>query len=149
MTNHGHAPGHVRETFCNAIDAFVAWDPDEPEPMVHFEIGYVPHPIPISKACTLVWNCTDIIAGPQGHALKVDGGTNTEKEGRGQEREIILSRAPRHRGRSEPRGGKPVVFGTKRDADSVTALSGCGVLFIAQHPVGARADYRLLPRLSS
>ena len=63
MRYHGHAPGHVRETFCNAVDAFVAWRPGEPEPMVDFEIGYVPHPIPISKACTLVWNCTDIIPG--------------------------------------------------------------------------------------
>ena len=63
MSRSGHAPGHVRETFLNAIEAFVAWGAGEPEPTVDFEIGYVPRSIPISKACTLVWNCTDIIPG--------------------------------------------------------------------------------------
>jgi hypothetical protein len=30
---------------------------------VTFEINYEPHDIPISRACGLVWNCTDIIPG--------------------------------------------------------------------------------------
>jgi hypothetical protein len=59
----GHAPGHVRDTFLAAIEAFVAWKPGEPEPTVEYEIGYVPHRISISRACGLVWNCTDIVPG--------------------------------------------------------------------------------------
>jgi hypothetical protein len=58
----GHAPGHVRNTFLAAVDAFMAWN-DGPEPTVEHEIHYEPHQIPISRACGLVWNCTDIIPG--------------------------------------------------------------------------------------
>lgn len=57
----GHAPGHVRETFCCAIDAFLEWKPGDPEPVVEYEIDYEPRLIPISRACTLVWNCNDIM----------------------------------------------------------------------------------------
>ena len=28
---------------------------------MEFEVNYVPRPITISKACGLVWNCTDIL----------------------------------------------------------------------------------------
>lgn len=59
----GHAPGHVRDTFCDAVDAFLGWQDGEPEPCVEFEIHYVAHAIVISRACTLVWNCTDIVPG--------------------------------------------------------------------------------------
>jgi hypothetical protein len=59
----GHAPGHVRETFCDAIEAFVHWNDGEPEPVVEFEVNYEPVEIPISRACTLVWNCRDIVPG--------------------------------------------------------------------------------------
>jgi hypothetical protein len=60
---YGHAPGHVRETFGNAVEAFMAWKGGEPEPTVKYEIHYVPRQIPISRACGLVWNCTDIMPG--------------------------------------------------------------------------------------
>jgi hypothetical protein len=60
---HGHAPGHVRDTFCDAVDAFIDWEAGAPEPHVDFEVNYVPHAIPISRACTLVWNCNDIVSG--------------------------------------------------------------------------------------
>jgi hypothetical protein len=59
----GHAPGHVRETFANAVEAYVAWNGRDPEPTVEYEINYVPRQIPISRACGLVWNCTDIVGG--------------------------------------------------------------------------------------
>ena len=59
----GHHPGHVRETFLNAVDAFMAWNKGEPEPTVEFEVKYIPRQIPISKACTLVWGCTDVMPG--------------------------------------------------------------------------------------
>ena len=58
----GHAPGHVRDTACNAFEAWLAWD-DGPEPMVDYEIGYKPRLIPISQAMGLVWNCTEIVPG--------------------------------------------------------------------------------------
>jgi hypothetical protein len=60
---YGHAPGHVRDTFGEAIEAFARWRAGTPEPLVNFEINYVPHAIPISRACGLVWNCTDIVPG--------------------------------------------------------------------------------------
>jgi hypothetical protein len=59
----GHAPGHVRETACNAFEAWMDWDGTTPEPTVEYEIDYVSHHIPISRACGLVWNCTDIVPG--------------------------------------------------------------------------------------
>ena len=34
----GHAPGHVRETFCNAIEAVMAWNDSGPEPTVDMRI---------------------------------------------------------------------------------------------------------------
>jgi hypothetical protein len=60
---HGHAPGHVRETFSNAVDQFLNWKPGEAEPAVEYEVNYEPRSILISRACTLVWNCTDIAPG--------------------------------------------------------------------------------------
>jgi hypothetical protein len=61
MKYHGRAPGHVRETFCAAVAAFYHWERGEPEPTVEYEIHYVAHSIPISRACGLVWNCTDVL----------------------------------------------------------------------------------------
>jgi hypothetical protein len=59
----GHAPGHVRDTACAAFEAWLLWDGKSPEPTVEYEIQYEPHQIPISRACGLVWNCTDIVPG--------------------------------------------------------------------------------------
>jgi hypothetical protein len=59
----GHAPGHVRDAACAAFQAWLDWDGAAPEPTVEYEIGYVPHQILISRACGLVWNCTDIVPG--------------------------------------------------------------------------------------
>ena len=52
----GHARGHVRAVFCDAVDAFEQWDGTGPEPVVEFETQQ----ISISKACGLLWRCTDI-----------------------------------------------------------------------------------------
>ncbi len=60
---HGHAHGHVRDTFINAVDEYLSRKPGHAEPVVKHEIDYEPHSIPISRACTLVWNCTDIVPG--------------------------------------------------------------------------------------
>jgi hypothetical protein len=59
----GHAPGHVRDAFLSAIEAYADWNGIGPEPTVEFEVHYKPRPIPISKVCGLVWNCTDILPG--------------------------------------------------------------------------------------
>jgi hypothetical protein len=60
---HGHAPGHVRDAFDAAVEAFVEWKNGSSEPFVDFEINYVPHAIPISRVCAMLWNCNDIIPG--------------------------------------------------------------------------------------
>jgi hypothetical protein len=57
--HHGHAPGHIRETFLSAEEAFIGWRPGEPEPMVKCEDDYMAREIPISQACRLVWHCRD------------------------------------------------------------------------------------------
>jgi hypothetical protein len=57
----GHCPGHVRDTFADALYAYADWNDGDPEPTVEYEIQYEPRPIPISKACGLVWNCNDIL----------------------------------------------------------------------------------------
>jgi hypothetical protein len=67
---HGHAPGHARETFCNAVGEFLSWKPGDAEPMVEYEVDYEPHLISISRACTLLWNCTDIAPGLLFYALR-------------------------------------------------------------------------------
>ena len=69
---HGHAPGHVRETFGEAVEAFLNWKPGQPEPTVDYEIHYVPHKISLSKACGLVWNCTDILPALYADYLAAD-----------------------------------------------------------------------------
>jgi hypothetical protein len=58
----GHAPGHVRDTFLAAVEAFGTWRRG-PQPTVEFEVDYKARRITLSEACTLVWNCTDIMPG--------------------------------------------------------------------------------------
>ena len=58
----GHAPGHVRDVFCSAVEAFLDWR-EGPEPTVDFEVNYKPVQISISRACSLVYRCTDCIPG--------------------------------------------------------------------------------------
>ena len=45
-----HAPGHFRECFNAAAEAFLDREED-PEPVVEYEVNYEPHAIPISRAC--------------------------------------------------------------------------------------------------
>ncbi len=59
--NGGHAPGHIRDMFLEAIEAFARWPNGTPEPTVEFEVHYEPRPIPLSRACGIVWNCSDIL----------------------------------------------------------------------------------------
>jgi hypothetical protein len=39
---------------------------------VEHEINYEPHQISISRACTLLWNCTDVAPGMLFRALRDD-----------------------------------------------------------------------------
>ena len=68
----GHSGGYVRETALNAFQEWMDWDGMSPEPTVEYEINYVPHRILISRACGLVWNCTDIVPGRVFNMLQSD-----------------------------------------------------------------------------
>ena len=61
--NGGHAPGHVRDMFLSAIESFEAWPTNTPEPMVDFEVRFEPRAITLTRACGIVWNCSDILPG--------------------------------------------------------------------------------------
>ena len=63
----GHAKGHVRDAFLAATLRCLEWEDGEPEPTVDFE----GRPIPISRACGIVWNCSDIL--PSGAVSTVEG----------------------------------------------------------------------------
>jgi hypothetical protein len=41
--------------------------------MVEYEVSYIPRQIPISKACALVWNCTDIVPSGEFDVLEEFG----------------------------------------------------------------------------
>jgi hypothetical protein len=41
-SNGGHYPGHLRDAFIEAVDAYREWEPGEPEPTIEVEFGYVP-----------------------------------------------------------------------------------------------------------
>jgi hypothetical protein len=60
---YGHAAGHVRDTFDEAVEAFIHWKPGTPEPLVDFEVNYEAQAIPISQVCRMLWNSTDILPG--------------------------------------------------------------------------------------
>src|SRR5262245_21907195 len=62
----GHAPGHVRDAFIDALDQFEAWENGEPEPSIEID-GQA---LSLSEVCGLVWNCTDIMPAAVRNALK-------------------------------------------------------------------------------
>jgi len=68
----GRCPGHVRDTFLAAIEAYLNWRPGEPKPTVEHEVRYVPRQISISAACGLVWNCNDCLPGREADRLLDD-----------------------------------------------------------------------------
>jgi len=55
----GHAPGDLRKAFIEAVNAFEAWNPREPEPTVEVR----EQQIPISRIFGLLWNCSDTLPG--------------------------------------------------------------------------------------
>ncbi len=54
----GHAPGDLRDAFCDLLEEFEAWEPDRPPPVVEVR-GKM---MSASALCGLLWNCTDILA---------------------------------------------------------------------------------------
>ena len=87
---HGHAPSHYRETFGNAVDAWFKWAPGEPEPMVEHEVNYEPRLMPLSAACRLLWNCSDILPGDCAWRLK-DAGLPLRRHTYGAAAQAILA----------------------------------------------------------
>ena len=74
----GIFPGHLRELFVEALDAYYGWNDGEPEPTVVLEPNYefIGNPgaeernakkkdciLTISEVFGLLWNCTDILPG--------------------------------------------------------------------------------------
>jgi hypothetical protein len=59
--------------FLEAIEAYRNWNDDEPEPTVTYEVHYQPEEIPISRACGLLWSCTDILPSGDVYALEYCG----------------------------------------------------------------------------
>jgi hypothetical protein len=68
----GHAPGHIRDMFLEAVEAFREWDGDGPEPTVELEVNYELQPIALSDACGILWNCPDILPGDAFNTLTGD-----------------------------------------------------------------------------
>jgi peptide methionine sulfoxide reductase MsrA len=62
-TGNRHFPGHIREYFLEAVQAFAEWSDGAPEPTVTIQVNYQDQQITISKVCGLVWTCTDILPG--------------------------------------------------------------------------------------
>jgi hypothetical protein len=48
-----------RSMFEETIEAYSQWNEGDPQPTVTYEVHYQPQEIPISRACGLLWNCTD------------------------------------------------------------------------------------------
>jgi hypothetical protein len=59
VTRGGHAPGDVREAFCEACDALEHWDEVTPEPTVEVR----EQQLPITKVFGLLSKCTDTLPG--------------------------------------------------------------------------------------
>jgi hypothetical protein len=72
---HGHAAGHVRDTFLDAHEVYLSWakQPGSKESHVSFEENHRAREIPLSQACALVWNCTDCIPFDVYSTLRIAG----------------------------------------------------------------------------
>jgi hypothetical protein len=58
---YAHLPGHIRDAFHAAVEAFGEWDDGEPVPFVDFEVDGRGRRISLAQACGLVWGCTDML----------------------------------------------------------------------------------------
>jgi tryptophan 2,3-dioxygenase len=66
---HGHLPGHIRETFLAAIEAYEETASGQRPPRIPYEINYRERQISIAEACGLVWGCTDTMPGTEFRSL--------------------------------------------------------------------------------
>jgi len=69
LRRHGHLPGHIRETFLAAIEAYEETTRGQRPPRIPHQINYRERRISIAEACGLVWSCTDIMPGPEFRSL--------------------------------------------------------------------------------
>src|SRR5919205_790634 len=67
----GHAPGDLRDAFCEAIEAMRLWDGNGPEPTVELR----DRSVAVSEVCGLLWNCSDVMSSLDCRAMGyvVDG----------------------------------------------------------------------------
>ena len=61
----GHAPGDVRDSFLQALEAYETWQYGEPEPLIELR----GRKVTISHLCGLVWNCADVLPVSARNAL--------------------------------------------------------------------------------
>jgi hypothetical protein len=66
---HGHLPGHIRDTFLAAIEAYKETASGQPLSRIPHQINYRERQISIAEACGLVWGCTDIMPGTEFRSL--------------------------------------------------------------------------------
>jgi hypothetical protein len=55
----GHAPGHLHDAFCAAVDAYEDWEDGQPVPTVG--VGDLDVPMQVDAVFGLLWNCRDIM----------------------------------------------------------------------------------------
>ncbi len=67
----GHAPGHIRDAFLTAIE--IRYKQRGGDPVV--PVGYDDTPVPLSRLCGLLWNCTDILPGEDCNLLDIGPGS--------------------------------------------------------------------------
>ena len=53
----GHAPGDLRDAFCDAVEAMGQWTSSEPLPTIEIREQIVS----IDNAFRLLWNCVDVL----------------------------------------------------------------------------------------
>ena len=58
---HGHLPGHIRDTFLQAIEAYGELPEGRKLPRVLHQVRYRDRTVSIDEACGLVWSCTDVM----------------------------------------------------------------------------------------
>jgi hypothetical protein len=58
----------VHRTFEEVVEEWCGWKPGKPEPTVEFQ----KRAIPLSEACRMAWNCSDILPGHLFNQLRDD-----------------------------------------------------------------------------
>ena len=70
---HGHYPGHWRDAFLEAIQAYRDWKPGQPEPTIEMELHYQTVHVPMSRVFGKLCHCTDVLPGSDFNQLAYYG----------------------------------------------------------------------------